>query len=111
MAFFNNQSSQLPNWRIKCHQNQQLPKLHHLLSNWSKGKSMHGALAGYLASSLSVMDLTSRLLSHQKFLLQKDLRPFTCVAAKEQENLPSVMGHIIFGASLISGVIVGFSST
>ena len=72
---------------------------------------MHGALAGYLASSLFVMDITSRLLSHQKFLLQKDLRPFTCVAAKEQENPPSVMGHIIFGASLILGVIVGLSCT
>jgi hypothetical protein len=67
---------------------------------------MHGVLADFLASNLSAMDLTSRLLFRQKFLLQKNPKPFTCVAAKELENPPSVMGHTIFWASLPLRVIV-----
>ena len=61
---------------------------------------MPGVLVGFRANNLFVMGLTSKLLFHQKSLLQQSPRPSTCVGAREPESHLFVMELTIVWTSL-----------
>ncbi len=61
---------------------------------------MRGVLADFRANNLFVMGLTSKLLFHQKSLLQQSPRPSTCVGAREPESHLFVMELTIVWTSL-----------